>query len=188
MNRPCLNSRPILLGVWIALWLVFNPATAGNLMSVEQAQKRLFPELVEFTPVALKFDSATKKALKKRARVRIKPALMKAWRVHQNGQPDSWFFVDQVIGKHELITYALAVSADGAVRGIEILDYLETHGGEVQQKPWRDQFIGKRETTDPIRLGKDIDGLSGATLSARNVTDGIRKLLIIQQHLANTSQ
>jgi len=43
-----------------------------------------------------------------------------------------------VIGKHELITYAVGIGSDGAVRGVEILDYRETRGGEVRDPRWRD--------------------------------------------------
>jgi len=35
------------------------------------------------------------------------------------GRMIGWFFVDQVIGKHELITYALGINADGKVRWVK---------------------------------------------------------------------
>jgi Na+-translocating ferredoxin:NAD+ oxidoreductase RnfG subunit len=87
-----------------------------------------------------------------------------------------WVYLDEVIGKHEFITYALGIDAAGAVRGIEILDYRETKGGEVREAKWRAQFRG-RTTADPLRLGREIQNISGATLSCRNLTDGVRRLL-----------
>jgi Na+-transporting NADH:ubiquinone oxidoreductase subunit NqrC len=87
-----------------------------------------------------------------------------------------------VIGKHEFITYALALSPDGVVRGVEILDYRETYGGEIRNPAWRHQFVGKRPGSE-LQLGEDIKNISGATLSSRHVTDGIRRLLVTYQLL-----
>jgi Na+-transporting NADH:ubiquinone oxidoreductase subunit NqrC len=86
--------------------------------------------------------------------------------------------VDEVIGKHELITYALGVSTDGVVRNVEIMDYREARGGEVRDPRWRAQFKGKRSDS-PLRLEEDIQNLSGATLSCRHITEGVRRLLVI---------
>ena len=43
---------------------------------------------------------------------------------------------------------------------------------------WRAQFAGKRRGA-PLRLEQDIKNLSGATLSCRHVTDGVRRLLAL---------
>jgi Na+-transporting NADH:ubiquinone oxidoreductase subunit NqrC len=62
------------------------------------------------------------------------------------------------------------------VRDVEILEYRETYGGEVRNAAWRQQFVGKRFGSG-VQLGKDIKNISGATLSSRHVTDGVRRLL-----------
>ena len=35
----------------------------------------------------------------------------------------SWFVVDEVVGKHEMIQYAVALSPSGAILGVEILEH-----------------------------------------------------------------
>jgi Na+-translocating ferredoxin:NAD+ oxidoreductase RnfG subunit len=97
---------------------------------------------------------------------------LKAWRVSTGG----WFIVDRVVGKHEYITFALGLDADGAVKDIEILEYRESYGDQVRGSAWRAQFKGKRNGA-PLRLGSDIKNISGATLSSKHVTDGVRRLL-----------
>jgi Na+-translocating ferredoxin:NAD+ oxidoreductase RnfG subunit len=84
--------------------------------------------------------------------------------------------VDQVLGKHELITYAVAISPDGSVKGIEVLEYRESYGHEIKKEEWRKQFAGKK-TDAPIKLGRDILNISGATLSCAHVTAGVRRVL-----------
>ena len=85
-------------------------------------------------------------------------------------------FIDKVLGKHDFITYAVAVTPDGKVKGVEIMDYRETYGSQIRDKAWRDHFVGKSEK-DPLRLDQDIPNISGATLSSKHVTDGVRRIL-----------
>jgi Na+-translocating ferredoxin:NAD+ oxidoreductase RnfG subunit len=90
----------------------------------------------------------------------------------------SWFIVDEVVGKHEMITYAVALSPSGAVTGIEILEYVESYGYEVAEAQWRQQFIGKT-AADPIKLNQDIQNIGGATLSCKHITDGIKRVAVL---------
>jgi hypothetical protein len=93
-------------------------------------------------------------------------------------------FIDRVLGKHDLITYAVGLSADGKVKGIEILDYRETFGGEIRDEKWRRNFVGKN-AQDPVKLDKDIPNISGATLSSKHVTDGVRRIIHLYETLKN---
>ena len=90
----------------------------------------------------------------------------------------SFFILDQVIGKHEYITYAVALNHDGSVRGIEIMEYRESYGYEVREADWRKQFVGKTPGA-PLVLGQDIRNIGGATLSCRHITDGVKRLLAL---------
>jgi Na+-translocating ferredoxin:NAD+ oxidoreductase RnfG subunit len=104
----------------------------------------------------------------------------------KDGATEGWLIVDQVIGKAEAITYALALDAHGAVTRLEVLEYRETHGGEIRLAPWRRQFVGKT-SADPVRLDADIRNISGATLSCRHVTDGVRRLLSLYAHVLKSA-
>ena len=106
----------------------------------------------------------------------MRGAELPAWRVEAGGKLAGWFLLDEVYGKHEFITYAVALDATGTVRGIEIMDYRETHGGEVRNAKWRAQFTGKRAGA-PLRLDEDIQNISGATLSCKHIGDGVKRLL-----------
>ncbi len=142
---------------FIAAPLVVMPAAhATTYLTVEQAQQVLFPGS-SFTPVDLK----------RKERV---------WRASNT----CWFIVDDVLGKHELITYAVALDTQGRVRGVEILAYRESHGGEIRDPQWRLQFAGKT-ARDPLALDRDIRNISGATLSCRHVTDGVKRILAMYE-------
>ncbi len=153
------------------------PTYAVEYLTVAQAQQALFPQATAFQPHPLAFSDAQRKAIKSSAGTRQRSEIQQVWRAERDGELLGWVFVDDVIGKHEFITYATALSPQGAVLGVEIMSYRETHGDEVREAQWRQQFVGKT-LDDKLRLGKDIDNISGATLSCRNVTDGVKRLLV----------
>lgn len=159
--------------VWLApaALLAASPVSGTTYLTVEQAQDLLFPGAqMTAHPVTLTPEQA--KAIEKASKTRVRERAIKVWSASTGG----WFYLDQVIGKHELITYGLAVAPDGTVRGLEILDYRETYGGEVRNPQWRAQFVGKKAGS-PLQLDVDIVNISGATLSSRNITVGVRRLL-----------
>ena len=49
-------------------------------------------------------------------------------------------------------------------------------GGEIRNADWRKQFVGKTARS-PLLLNDDIRNISGATLSSRHVTEGIKRIL-----------
>ena len=85
-----------------------------------------------------------------------------------------------MLGKHEFITWTLALDVDGSVKRIEILDYRETYGHEVRDEKWRAQFTGKQHGAK-LKLDDDIKNISGATLSSRHLTDGVKRLLSLHE-------
>jgi len=82
------------------------------------------------------------------------------------------------MGKHELITFFVAITPDGHVMDVMILEYRESRGGEVRAKGFLKQYVGKTSQS-PLALRKDITPISGATISARAVSDGVKKALAV---------
>jgi Na+-translocating ferredoxin:NAD+ oxidoreductase RnfG subunit len=154
------------------------PAYATQYLSIENAQRLLFPAADSFTPVALSLSDAQRAAISAAAHARPTAGDPRIWRVKAQGADGGWFIVDEVIGKVERITYALALDAKGTVLALEILDYRETHGYEVRNPRWRAQFAG-RSAGAPLELGSEIKNISGATLSCQHITDGVRRLLAL---------
>ena len=155
----------------IAAVVISAPAFAKTYLSVEQAQALMFPG-ARFSADFRTLTDAEAKAIERDTDVAVRQRDLKAWRASTGG----WFIVDQVLGKHEFITFALALDADGAVKAVEILEYLESYGDEIRDPAWRAQFTGKRRGA-ALKLTGDIKNISGATLSCRHLTDGIKRLL-----------
>ncbi len=164
MNRRYLLAAPAALVIAV-------PCHATIYLSVEQAQEAIFPGAkLDRADVALSDDQ--RDAIEGASGVAVRNRKQRVWKVEGGG----WFIVDEVLGKHEFITYALGLHADGSVKQIEIMDYRETYGYEVRNPEWRAQFTGLTSGAR-LKLGKDIRNISGATLSCRHVTDGVKRLL-----------
>ncbi len=148
-------------------------AQAKIYVSVEQAQKLLLPnKSLTKNPIIITDELQDK--MRSASSVRQTFHGDRIWRAGDG----SWFIVDEVVGKHEMITYAVALSPSGAVTGIEILDYVESYGYEVAEVQWRNQFIGKT-AADPIKLNQDIQNIGGATLSCKHLTDGVKRIAVL---------
>ncbi|MBW8035131.1 MAG: FMN-binding protein [Planctomycetes bacterium] len=61
----------------------------------------------------------------------------------------------------------------GYVKQASVISYPWKRGRDVRKPAFTSQFEGKG-LKDPIQLGKDIDAMSGATISSRVMTEGVR--------------
>lgn len=157
--------------IWAPVAAISTSVFATTYFTVEQAQQALFPGAkLAAAPVTLTDEQ--KREIERRSDANVRGREIRAWRVEGGG----WFIVDEVVGKHEFITYAVALGADGSVRGIEVMDYRESYGYEIRNPAWRAQFTGKT-AADPVKLDRDIRNISGATLSCKHITDGVKRLL-----------
>ena len=148
-------------------------AQAKIYASVEHAQKILIPNqsLVK-NPIIITDELQDK--MRSASSIRHPFQGERIWRAADG----TWFIVDEVVGKHEMITYAVALNSSGAVTGIEILEYVESYGYEVAEANWRKQFVGKT-AADPIKLNQDIQNIGGATLSCKHLTDGVKRVAVL---------
>lgn len=161
-------------------WKVFAAATLAPLtvsvyattyLNIAQAQAQIFPgEKVNEVTVSLSDDQA--REIERACGVAVRSQKLVAWRTSTGG----WFIVDEVVGKHEFITFAIGITREGAVKQVEIMDYRESYGHDVRNQAWRRQFVGKT-VAQPVKLTNDIENIGGATLSSKNITNGVRRLL-----------
>ena len=155
---------------------------AADYLSLDAAQHAVFPQADSFTPVVVTPSAAQLQMLLAQAGPQPPHGSIRIWRATRAGVPLGYFFVDEVNGKENLITYALGIDATGALCNLEIMSYRESHGGEIRNPAWRAQF-DHRSALGQLRFGIDIKNISGATLSSEHVTQGVRWLMALWQSL-----
>lgn len=160
---------------------VAAPAFATQYLSPEQAQKLMFPDADSFRPQALALDVAQMQKVEQLAGLPARSAQWRAVAAYQGERLLGWMILDDVVGKFELISYAVGLNPDASVRAVEILTYRESHGSEIRLPAWRRQFAGKSAKSNDLRIGAGIQNISGATLSCTHVTDGVRRIAAVAQ-------
>lgn len=168
------------LAIIIPAGLAPAAAFATEYLTVPLAQQELFRDADRFVDASVELSDAERDQIRKLSGVRQREAHQPVWRAEKDGQLLGWFIVDEVVGKHEFITYAAAIAPRGGILGVEVLVYRETYGYQVRDAAWREQFRGKT-LRDHFKLGDDITNITGATLSSRNIANGVKRLLALVQ-------
>ena len=162
----------------VASVVITVPAHATQYLSVEQAQRLSFPEATRFVEANIIFTAPDIAAIEQRSGQKVRAKGEQVWRAEADGRLLGFFVVDYVIGKHEVIDYSVALGVDGRVKRVEILEYRESYGGEIANRDWLSQFTGK-SGSDGLKPASDIRIISGATLSSRHITEGVKRVLAI---------
>ena len=148
------------------------PEQDFNLGPRSVGSERTVPQLGEIAN-ALETSFSTEEqveAIEEASDIRVLTNKVNAWKTETGG----WFIVDQVIGKHEMIDVAVAIDHQGKIIDLKIMKYIESYGSEVKHPKWLAQFHG-RDSAEHLKLDQHIDNISGATLSARHITDGVNR-------------
>jgi hypothetical protein len=172
MNRSVWSLVPV------AALAVPAPAFAARYLTAEQAMQLAFPEADAFAPGQVSLTSEQWRSMDRDTPARVAAREPRVWTASARGELLGYFYLDEVLGKQLFITYSVAIGADGRVQRVEILEYRETHGYEVRNARWLSQFVGATGQSS-LRLDEDIKNISGATLSCRHVTEGVRRLLAL---------
>jgi hypothetical protein len=174
------TRREMLIGgAGLIAALSFANVFAAQFMTVEQAQRALFPDADRFEEQSLNLDSQQLATVSKLAGSQPQRGTLRAWRALNGNTALGFFFVDEVIGRQDLITYAAAIDQQGKLGPLEVLTYRESHGGEIRNPAWCAQFKGR--DLNNLRFPTDIKNIAGATLSSEHVTQGARWLVALWQ-------
>lgn len=72
----------------------------------------------------------------------------------------------------EYFDYFMLFDKNLSVQLVKVYNYQATHGHEITARGWLKQFIGF-DGNEKMTVGKNIDAVSGATISVNAITDDI---------------
>ena len=180
----------MILSVLLALVLV-RPAAGVVLLNQEQALKQMFPAAAKVVHEAHVFTAEQAEA--------AKAQLGGKWTLYQSGskaeeakENDSVTFyfgmkdgkktgvalVEVQPGKWGPVKYIVALDLSGKVTNLAVMSYVEQRGRPIATRRFLDQFLGKTAKS-PITVGKDIDAVSGATISSRATAFAVKKVVVL---------
>jgi Na+-translocating ferredoxin:NAD+ oxidoreductase RnfG subunit len=149
----------------------------------EELLKNLYGSTISVSSSSLVVLSSEKDSLRAALGIAITWDTLNVFVADNGAKRVGYAIIDEVRGKDQPITYCVVVDELLAVKQVAILAYREPYGGEVQNESWLNQFSGKRPG-DKLRPGKEIKNITGATISARAITLGVKKLLTLLHVIA----
>ncbi len=102
------------------------------------------------------------------------------------GAPERTAWILEEIGKEQPITVGLVVR-DGRIEQVKVLVFRESRGWEVQRPAFTAQFRDA-QLDDENRLDRNIDGITGATLSVRALKKLARLALFLDGQVKRREQ
>lgn len=168
-----------------------RPAGAVVLLNQDQALKAMFPDVDKIVAesVALTGDQVTA----------VKSQLGDKWTLYQaSGKAEDLTEVETAIfyfgmkadartgvavievqpGKWGPVKFIVAMDLAGKVTNLAVMSYVEQRGRPISTKRFLGQFIGKTAKS-PIQVGKDVDAVSGATISSRASAFAVKKVIAL---------
>lgn len=145
-------------------------------LDVEQALRLCFPAADRFETQMTRLNEEQAARVAKLADHPLDNAAFTIHTALAEDVVDGYAVVTEEIGRFHDITFLVGVNPDGTVRRVEVLVYRESRGGEIRHRRFLHQYEGK-SLRDPIRLNRDMLNITGATLSVRAMSRGVRKVL-----------
>ncbi len=179
---PLYAAEPHLEKVWdqdLKRWL--TPEELGHMeiyFTEDEAAKVMFPDSEAIRRETLTLTTKQKEFVEQRIGWKFPETSFAVYLGETHGKVDGYAIVQSTIGKHRPITYMVGVDTEGEVTNFEVLIYRESRGNEIARKRFKYQYQGK-DVRDPIRINRDIINISGATMSVRSASAGVKRVLVL---------
>jgi hypothetical protein len=148
----------------------------------EEAARLMFPDSEKIRYEVLTLTPDQKTLIEQRIKWQFPEEFFECFIGETDGKVDGWAIIQHTIGKHKPMTYMVGVDPDGEVMNVEVLVYRESRGSEVRKKRFNFQYEGK-DVHDPIRINRDVINISGATMSVRSMSAGVKRALVLVDEL-----
>ncbi len=173
---------------FILLLILITLSLAGSreFKKPEQALAQIYPgSQIEVKNIALTKEQIEQ--VEKLSGVKLRDRLVSWYIVKKAGQIVAYGYVDvHTVRTHsEVVLYT--IKPNGSIDVIEVLAFNEPLE-YMPEEEWLRLFAGKSLSKDSIRLKRDIPNITGATLTARAITDNTRKVLALWQVLFGGSK
>jgi hypothetical protein len=168
------------LGLFITLLFLVS-LHASVLITPQDAMRQGYGGDVTIEKKNILLTRKQASAVSKTAKTELKTNIYRSFRAIKNGDIVGFGILisDKVRSKNAAILYLIEPA--GTLKAIEVIAFNEPPEF-LPSKNWLQLFEG-RTVKEPLRLGKDVPTITGATMSARNVTDGARVALAVYEHV-----
>lgn len=100
----------------------------------------------------------------------------------KDGERKGVAIIDEEPGKWGPVTFIIAMDIKGTIKAVRVMSYQEIRGRPIARLAFMNQYKGKT-VNSTLEVGRDIVGISGATISSRAATFSVKKALVIYNAL-----
>jgi Na+-translocating ferredoxin:NAD+ oxidoreductase RnfG subunit len=93
-----------------------------------------------------------------------------------------WLNIDKAWGRYHEFDYAMIIDTNFQISKLLVLNYAATHGNAVTGRKWLNKFNGFSPDSIPV-YGREIDAISGATISGSGLTESVAGSLMMLRKL-----
>lgn len=147
-------------------------------MTEEEAVKTILPKSERVRKELIRLSQEKKELIEQRIGWKFPEDSFDLYIGETGDKIDGYAMIHNTIGKYKPMTYMVGVDAKGTCTDVELLVFRDAKGSEVGKKRFNSQYDGKT-VTDPIRINKDIINISGATMSVRSMSAGVKRVLVL---------
>ena len=180
-----MNSFRFWFWIFFLVVSLTNPLSVcgqeGVLLKEDEAPKAVFPDADSFERNVLRSNEEIKAKIQQRMG-KTKTSL---WEdsyvtfIAKKGETIlGYAAIVEEIGKHRPITFIVGIGPDRKIKDAALMVYREAYGGEVRDRRFLQQYKGKT-LKDPLLPYRDIQNISGATMSVEAIGRGSKKALAL---------
>ena len=150
-------------------------AEAKVFYSRSEALELAFPEADRIEDESVLLGDEEASAIESLAKTQLESRIVRIYRGYREGELLGYAFIDVHNVRTLPEAFLVVLSPEGDVRSLRVLAFHEP----LEYMPtdrWYRQFE-RKSLAEPLRLGGDLHGIVGATLSARATTNGVRRAL-----------
>lgn len=168
----------------IILYVIFNLALTSGLWAQvfktqQEALKQAFPEKATITRKVIFLNDKQVKEIEKLAKTRVESKIVTYYVGSKADSILGYAFFDTRVVRTKPAMYMVVVNPDSSVKYVEILAFYEPFD-YLPRKNWFKLFNHK-SLSPGLWPNRGIHAITGATLSVRALTLGVRKILAIFQ-------
>lgn len=147
-------------------------------MTEEEAVKTILPKSQRVRKELIRLTPEKKALIEERIGWKFPEESFDLYIGETGDKIDGYAMIHNTIGKYKHMTYMVGVDPKGTCTDVELLVFRDAKGSEVGKKRFNSQYDG-RTVSDPIRINKDIINISGATMSVRSMSAGVKRVLVL---------
>ncbi|GBE37309.1 electron transport complex subunit RsxG [bacterium BMS3Bbin07] len=166
-------------GVLLSL-AAFLPSEAEVFYNKAAALRLAFPDAVRVETRALFLSEDQARRVTDLARAPLESRLVTVYIGQKaGGEVEGYAFLEQHLIRTKPETLMVVVDPKGKVGAVYVLAFFEPPE-YLPSKRWIKQFIG-RGLSSELQIGREIQGITGATLSTRAILKAVRRALAVHK-------